>query len=177
MIIKSIKDKVAQFFFRNPASRLRVRQIEREVKVSLPSAIRAAKELESEGILISTDIVGVKTYSASRDDPEYLVQKKLFNLFEIHQSGLITYLREIRSNPTIVLFGSYARGEDVEESDIDLYLEAPNTKPIQLDKYEKILGHKIQVFMHKNIRDIKNKDLANNIINGITLNGFLEVFT
>ena len=77
----------------------------------------------------------------------------------------------------LTLFGSYARGEDVEESDIDLYLEAQNTKPIQLDKYEKILGHKIQVFMHKNIRDIKNKDLANNIINGITLNGFLEVFT
>ena len=35
---------------------------------------------------------------------------------------------------------------------------------------------KIQIFNFKNIKEIKNVFLANNILNGITLNNFIEVF-
>ena len=45
-----------------------------------------------------------------------------------------------------------------------------------LNKFENILNRKIQIFNYKNINEIKNKELSNNIINGIILNGFLEVF-
>ena len=78
------------------------------------------------------------------------------------------------SNPAIIVFGSYAKGEDVENSDIDLYIETPSKKEIKLEKFGKILKRKIQIFFYKNIHEIKNIDLANNIINGIILNGFIE---
>ena len=89
---------------------------------------------------------------------------------------LIKYLIEEYSNPIIILFGSYYKGEDIENSDIDLYIETSTKQKFELKKYEKILKRKIQIFNFKNIREVKNNFLANNIINGLTLNNFIEVF-
>ena len=80
------------------------------------------------------------------------------------------------SNPIIIVFGSFSKGEDIENSDIDIYVETPSKKEISLKKFEKKLNRKIQVFRNKSIKKIKNEDLANNILNGIVLNGNLEVF-
>jgi predicted nucleotidyltransferase len=77
-------------------------------------------------------------------------------------------------NPVIVLFGSYSRGEDIEGSDIDLYVETPKKRNFDLEKFENILKRRIQVFNYKNIREVLNIHLRNNIINGITINNFLE---
>ncbi|MEK6889739.1 MAG: nucleotidyltransferase domain-containing protein [Nanoarchaeota archaeon] len=76
----------------------------------------------------------------------------------------------------IILFGSASKGEDIESSDIDLYIETPKKHTFSLDKFEKILKRKIQVFNYKNINEVTNVHLANNIVNGLTLNNFLEVF-
>ncbi len=177
MKTKDIKIQIKKYFFMNPTIKLRVRQIEREIKVPLPSVIRYTKELEKEGILKITEIAGIVTYSADRTSKSYLLEKKLFNLSQLNTSGLLSFLAEELSNPVIVLFGSYAHGEDTENSDIDLYLETPAKKKINLDKFEKKLQRKIQLFIYKNIHDLENKELANNVINGIIVNGFMEVFT
>jgi len=175
MKAKSIKDRIKEYFFLHPTLKLRVRQIERIVKVPLPSAIRYAKELEKEGILKSSTIANVTIYSADRISKQFLLEKKLFNIRDLFSSGLVAFLIAEFSNPTIIVFGSYSRGEDVEESDIDLYIETPSKKKVNPVKFEKKLLRKVQIFRYKNINYVENKELANNIINGITLNGFLEV--
>ena len=119
---KNIKLKVVEYFFRRPTQKLRVRQIEREVGVPLPSAIRYANELESETLLKSEIIAGIKLYSANRTSKKYLFEKKIYNLRTLQNSNLFEYLVEETSNPIIILFGSYGRGEDIEDSDIDLYI-------------------------------------------------------
>jgi len=177
MKAKDIKYKIKKYFFLNPTIKLRVRQIERELQVPLPSVIRYTKELEQEGILKTTPVANIVTYSANRISKTYLLEKKLFNIHQLYTSGLFDFLTEELSNPLFIVFGSYARGEDVENSDIDLYIEIPNKKKINLEKYEKILQRKIQLFIYKNIREVENKELSNNIINGIIINGFIEVFT
>ena len=103
-------------------------------------------------------------------------EKKLFNIKNLYSCRLIDFLAEELSNPPIIVFGSYSKGEDLENSDIDLYVETPSKKEINLNKFENLLKRKIQVFRYKNIREIKNIHLANNLINGIILNGFIEVF-
>jgi len=45
-----------------------------------------------------------------------------------------------------------------------------------LEKFEKKMQRKIQIFNYKNIKEIENKHPANNIINGVILNNFVEVF-
>jgi len=89
----------------------------------------------------------------------------------------VEFLVKTYSNPPIKLFGSYSRGEDTEESDIDLYVETPAGKIKGLERFENILRRKIQIFAYRKITDIKNNELASNILNGITVNGFVEVFS
>ena len=161
MKAKNIKQIIKEYFFVNPTARLRVRQIERNIKVPLPSAIKYAK---------------IALYPADRASRKFLVEKMLFNIKSIYTSGLFDYLIIEYSNPLIVLFGSYAKGEDIENSDIDIYLQTPAKKSLNLEKFEKLLERKIQIFNYNSIKSVENKELANSIINGIVLNGFLEVF-
>lgn len=176
MIIKAIKTRIKEYFLLNPTVKMRVRQLEREVKVPLPSTIRYTAELEKEGILKKELIGNVVFYSADRASLNFILEKKTFNSSQLFSSGLITFLIEEFSNPVIVLFGSYFRAEDLERSDIDLYLETPSRKKIDLTRFEKALHRKIQLFCYKDIHRVENKELANNIVNGVVLNGFLEVF-
>ncbi len=174
MKTRNIKDRIKEYFFLNPSEKLRVRQIERIVKVPLPSVIRYTKELEEESILILSEIANIKTYSANRASKRFLLEKRLFNIKQI--SKLADFLIEELSNPTIVIFGSYSRGEDTEESDIDIYIETPSKKRLNLERFERLLQRRIHILVYNNLKDIENKELANNILNGIIMNGFVEVF-
>lgn len=173
---KNIKLKIKEHFFINPNSKLRVREIERILNLPLPSVIRYCKELNEEKILQIINIGKINFYTANKNNDNYIFEKKIFNLKQIYSSGLINHIKIELSNPPIVLFGSYSRGEDIEESDIDLYIETISKKELNLKKYEKNLNRSIQIIKNKNLNEIKNKHLANNIINGIVLNNFIEVF-
>ena len=172
---KSIKEQIKEYFLKNPTAKLRVRQIERTLKVPLPSVIRYTKELTKEGVLKTSEVAGVITYTADRGSEKFMLYKKLFNLEQLYLSGLVDCLKKELSNPGIIVFGSYSKAEDTESSDIDLYIETPSKKKILLNQFEKKLERNIQIFQHSSIKEIKNKELVNNIINGVTLNGFIEV--
>ncbi|MBS3111910.1 nucleotidyltransferase domain-containing protein [Candidatus Woesearchaeota archaeon] len=172
---KYIKQTIKEYFFINPTAKLRVREIERTLKLPLPSVIRYCKELEQENILTINKAGNVNFYTASRSET-YFLEKKLFNIKQVYESGLINYLKIELSNPAIVLFGSFAKGEDTENSDIDLYIETPSKKQLNLEKFKKFLKREIQIFQYKSLNEISNPHLANNIINGITLNNYIEVF-
>ena len=176
MIRKDIKAQVREYFLLNPTMKSWVRQIERDLKVSLPLVIRYTKELEKERILKSSSVAGITLYSADRTSTIFLMEKRLYNLRSLYSSGLVDFLVQELSNPAIILFGSYARGEDVETSDIDIFIETTQKEIPSLVKFEKKLQRKTQLFKYKDISKVENKELANNIMNGITLNGFLEVF-
>ncbi|MBS3176828.1 nucleotidyltransferase domain-containing protein [Candidatus Woesearchaeota archaeon] len=81
----------------------------------------------------------VNFYTANRSSEKYLLEKKLYNIKSMYESGLIEYLRRELSNPSVVLFGSYGKGEDTEESDIDLYIETPSKKNVSLKNLKNCL--------------------------------------
>jgi len=177
MKAQNIKTKIENYFFLYPTKKLRVREIERTVKVPLPSAIRYTNELEGEKLLKTIKISNIRLFSPNRNSANFIRAKQLFNLKQIYASGLLDYLKEKYFNPTIILFGSYSRGEDTESSDIDLYVQTPSKINLaNLSGFEKKLKRNIQIFNHKNINEIKSPELKNNIVNGIRLNGELEVF-
>lgn len=177
MIKNSIKDSIKEYFFIRPTAKLRVREIERELGLPLPSVIRYCKELEKEGLLTTVKLGRVIFYTGDRVNSAYVIEKRLFNVRSIYASGIVAYLKEMLHNPVVVLFGSYALGEDTETSDIDLYVETPSKKEIRVENFEKVLKRNIQLFRYASIRKVNNVYLANNIINGIKINGVLEVFT
>lgn len=172
----NVKEQIRGFFFMNPTAKVRVRQLERKLNLPLPSIIRYCKELKDEGIIKPLVNENVVFYSADRANKVFLLEKKIFNLRQIYYSGLIEYLIHDLSNPTVFLFGSYSKGEDTEESDVDLYIETPSKEEIDVSKFEESIRRKIQIFKFKSIKSVGNIHLANNIINGISLNGYIEVF-
>lgn len=171
---KSNKTVSQEHFFNYPTSTLRVRELERATNLPLPSITRYVKELIREGI-VQKKVFGTTTfYTANRADERYRSQKILHNLNALFESQLIQYLREHYHNAPIRLFGSYSRGEDTEDSDIDIYVQTP-LPPVSLSTFEKKLKRTVQLFTYKDIHAIPNKELANNIINGVPLNGHIEV--
>ena len=70
------------------------------------------------------------------------------------------------------MFGSYQKGEDVEDSDIDLFIECKKEE-LDIKIFEKKLGRNIELHFNENFTSYP-KELKNNIINGIVLSGFLE---
>lgn len=70
-----------------------------------------------------------------------------------------------------MLFGSCARGEDIEASDVDL-LVVSIEKEVDLKKFELVLKRKISLHFEENVSEIP-KELLNNIVNGIVLFGYL----
>ena len=98
----------------------------------------------------------------------------------IEDSKLLDYLEHEFNYPkAIILFGSFAKAENISTSDIDLLIVSSEKKKVDFSKFEKKLRYKIQLFVHsqKEIERFKkeNKELINSWINGITLYGFFEV--
>jgi predicted nucleotidyltransferase len=109
-------------------------------------------------------------YKSNLDSEEYKKFKKIYNLASLFE--LAGFLNDSLMPKCIVLFGSYQRGEDTEESDIDLFIECKR-KDVELSRFEKQLKRKIQLHFNENFTSLPN-EMKNNIINGVVLKGFLE---
>ena len=87
------REIIKEYFLQNPTKRLRVREIERELNLSLPSVILSVKKLVEEELLQIIKISSVVFYSANRSNENYILEKKLFNLRQIYDSGLIDEIK------------------------------------------------------------------------------------
>ncbi len=170
MIEKSTTQLVLEVFFRNPNIEYHLRELSRKLKLSMPTIILATDKLSKEGLIIKTRGKVLTTVKADREKAKFIRHKRLYNLEEIYDSGIIEYLTETYNYPRcIILFGSYSRGDDIESSDIDIAIMTNKRLELNLEKYDKILER------HINIHEISlNKISAEfkaNLWNGIVLEG------
>lgn len=174
IIIDTKKRKLAQFFCSNPTKSYTVRELSRQNKISPTWVSKIIKELEKDQIIETKEDVNSIKVKSKRDVP-FARLKQVLNLDNLYSSGLIDKLIETYHKPeAIILFGSYSRGEDIENSDIDI---AVLTDRKQADesyiKYENELKRKLSI---KIINPKKiTKDFATSLANGIVLYGYLEV--
>ena len=156
-----------------------LREISRKINLGLPSVSKYVRELVGEGLVIERNIHGQKLWFANREGEIFKKHRMADNIISLEKSGLFELLEEKYDYPTIVLFGSYANGENTEKSDIDLCIISEEEGEINLEKFEKIFKREIHVFLFnkKKFKDlrIKNQEIFNNIINGIILRGFLKI--
>lgn len=177
MLQKSSMFKTEEIFFIEPSKKHYVADISRTTKIAHTSIKKNIQKLQKENL-----IKEIKEIRGSRTFPHFLAninnkfieQKMIYNISSLLKSNLITFLEEKLMPKSIVIFGSYRRGEDREGSDIDIFVETKNEQ-IDLKKFEKRLKRKIQLHFKENFNDY-SKELKNNIINGVVLFGFLEGF-
>jgi len=168
------KYRVLSLFFDSPQSNFYIRDIGRKLKLAVTSVTNYLIELTKDGFLIKTEKGLYPSYKANRDYENFTFYKKIHNLIKIRDSSLINYIEDNFLPNSIILFGSYSRGEDIETSDIDIFVESKGGK-INVEKYEKMLNRKINIFFEDAFNKL-SKELKNNIINGIKLDGYLKVF-
>lgn len=170
--------KLLRVFFNNPALEygFQLRELSRKIKLSPPSVKKYLQEFEKQGLIITKKhrVNTFPLYYANRDNNNFLFLKKLDNVKQINESGLLNYLQDECLPDVIILFGSASRGEDVKGSDIDLFLQCKERK-IKLESYELRLNRKINCFFSENFKRL-SQELKNNILNGVILQGYLEVF-
>lgn len=139
-----------------------------------PSVINHLKSLVKENLVIKEKKGIYPAYVANRDNELFKIYKKTNLLLRMHQTNLTNYLYDSCLPDAIVIFGSASNGEDTEESDIDLFIQAKE-KNLDLERYEKLFNRKITLFFEENFSRL-SKELKNNILNGIILKGYLKVF-
>jgi len=179
MLQKDNRYKILKLFFEDPAPKgigFQLREISRKCKIAPTSVKKYLIELEKERLVVKKKhrIHGYPVYYANRENEYFRFLKKLDTIQSVKESGLLDYLENDLMPDAIILFGSASRGEDVKDSDIDIFLLCKEKK-LNLEKYEKGLKRKINVFFESNFEKL-SKELKNNIINGVILSGYLKVF-
>lgn len=170
--------KTVGIFFKEPTKDHYLLEISRKANLAHTSVTKQLKILKKINIIKERiEKKGKREFPIYRSNihsKEYKENKKLYNLILLKNSKLIDFLKDYFMPKSIVVFGSFLKGEDIEDSDIDIFIECKKAE-INLKKFEKMLNRKIQLHF-KDIFKKYPKELKNNIINGITLSGFLEAF-
>lgn len=168
--------RTLEIFFISPNRKYYLMDVSRSIGLAHTSVKKNLDRLVKLGLLIeSVEKRGERKfplYIANRDNNLFKEYKIIYNLSSLFESGLIEFIEGELMPKSIVLFGSYQRGEDIEDSDIDIFVECEENE-LNIDKFEKKLNRKIQLHFRKNF-DLYPKELKNNIINGFVLMGFLE---
>lgn len=174
MLDKYNRYKLLKLFLDSPTENFRLREIARLTKISPPSAMNYLKEFENDGLIKRQIKREIPFYTAIRDMSKFVLYKKISILFELNNNGLIDYLWDKLSPEVIVLYGSFARGESIENSDIDIFILGKEKK-VEIIEFEKKLNKKIHILFKESIKEIPN-ELKNNILNGMILKGYLKMF-
>jgi len=175
MLDQSNRDKIVNLFLDNPLEKFQLREIGRKTKISTPSVKKYLGELKKSN-LIKKEVPKTKypVYFANRE-AEFFKQLKIFRtLHLIKKSKLLDHLEETLQPDCIILFGSSSKGEDVETSDIDLYIKS-SENPEDLRKFETKLHKEINITLEEDFKKLSS-ELKNNIVNGILLKGYLQVW-
>lgn len=165
-------DKITSLIFKNPERWTHIREIARKLNISPETARKHLAGLKKHNILEERKEGNLLQFRAKIENENYKHEKILYNLGAIHDSGVVNFLYEYYSPKAIILFGSYARGEDLSASDVDIGIVTSNKKRPDLSSFEKKLARKINLslFTRKDV----SKEFFTNIINGIVLKGVLK---
>jgi predicted nucleotidyltransferase len=172
----SLQREILRFLFIKSGNSFNQRQLALALKVSPTAISKSLPALEKENLVKTSRREGDNRIiiELNKDYPKIFQLKRVENLKMLYESGLVEFLTEQFALTTIILFGSYAQGEDIETSDIDLAIIGSKEKKIDLEKYEKILERSVIINFYDNLKEIET-NLKSNILNGITLKGGINL--
>ncbi|MFT4303457.1 MAG: nucleotidyltransferase family protein [Candidatus Woesearchaeota archaeon] len=163
--------KTLNAFFIYPDKELYFREIVSLSDASPNTVQSELKYLETKELIKKIGKKGnMMFYQSNRLNEEFTWRKRLYNLQNIYESEILDLLIGIFSPKAIILFGSYSKGMDISESDIDIFIhlrKIAKFKNIDLKSFEKKLHRKINLIEADNV----SENLLESITNGITLYG------
>ncbi len=145
--------------------------------------VKVLPELEKEGIvkIKKDENSGRWSIEFNKENQKAIDFKRAENLKMIYESELVKFLEDSFPGTSIILFGSYSRGEDIlanefkeNVSDIDIAIIGTKSKEVELTKFDKILERTIIINFYQSFKEI-HKNLKDSILNGILLSGSVDL--
>lgn len=169
-----LENRVFSLLSIKAGEKLSQRDIAKLLNVSPTAVANAVRKLIEKKLAKMEKTKTINFISFNREEQKSIELKRTENLKNVYLSGLSDYLGEQLAGSTIILFGSYSKGEDTNTSDIDVAVIGRKDKMLNLENYEKPLNRKINVNFYDSWKSI-HKHLKNNILNGIILHGSVEL--
>lgn len=180
MINKTAYQKILYLFFDFPEREFGFNEVANLTKVAKKTASNIINSLLKENFL-KRKIIGKSWLIKCNLFHEYnKTLKRAYNLEKVYSSQIIDKIKQkFPGYKSIILFGSYGKGDDTEKSDIDIAVEISGNQNLRIEGFGKIkkinYRKNIPVNLHLFSREHINNNLFSNIANGIILDGFLEV--
>lgn len=167
--LTTLQQGILSFLFLHAGASSTANALARHLEVSPAAISKALPALKDRDLIIVQKDKESRRLAIqmNRDNPRTKALKRVENLRLVYASGLAQEL-DI-PGATVILFGSFAFGEDTVTSDIDIAV-IPAKKIPNLDKYERILSRTINAQQYASLREV-HKDLRESICNGIVLRG------
>lgn len=160
-------DKTLELFYENPAKAFTIREVSKLTGLPKSTLHPYLNYFKKKGLIKNNN-------QSSENSLLFKIKKINYHIEKIVTTGLLEYLIKELNPSCVILFGSCRKGESEQESDIDIFVESHIKKDINLEKFEKLLKHKVQLFIETNINKLPSH-LLNNIVNGIKLHGSFKV--
>lgn len=175
--------KMMYWFFSYPNREIGLNDLSEELQISKTTAKKLVEIMEKEEFLIKKIYGKAWRIICNQSHPYNQSRKVAFNLsmvYEAYNRGLKEHILNIVGNAkAISLFGSYRRGDDNDESDVDIAVEVEDNEELRILELGKIpnFGYRenVSINLHIFSRNKVDINLFSNIANGIVLEGFLEV--
>ncbi len=178
--IETARQRVLELLIRYPEKEFSLSDLAKEAGVAKSNIGMIIDDLYKNELIAVEKLAKIWRIKANQGGWKFIRTKIIYNLHSIYQSGVVEFLAEFYKNPkTIVLFGSFRKGEDISSSDIDIAIEMDEiddyktTGLRELLDFEEELGKKIQIHLFN--RKSVDINVFNNVANGIVVYGFLEV--
>ena len=170
-----LQEEIFRLLCRKAGSSLNQRTIAKLLRVSPTAVAKALPFLEKTGFVkrIKHGKMNLVTVELNRDQ-RTMQLKRVENLRLIYRTGFSRFLEDSFPGATIILFGSFSRGDDTINSDIDLAIIGSPEKNIDFSSYEKLFEREVRPNFYPSLKQLPI-DLRENLCNGIVLAGGIRL--
>jgi len=172
--LTQLQEEIFSLLCLHAGEKMSQREISGKLKVSPTAISNSLGLLEQEKLIKIEKLKTINFVSLNRDEEKTISLKRVENIKNIYSSKILDYLENELPGGTIILFGSYSRGEDTNTSDIDFAIIGRKDKSLILGKFEEILNKKVNINFYESWKKIE-EHLKNNILNGIVFSGGVEL--
>jgi len=149
------------FFLKKPSSKLNQKELKQKVKLAKATATKWLRVLEEQDFIIVEKIGVTKLYSLNKENPVIKQLKILDTLLDIIKIKDLAARFDIKA----YMYGSAARGEDVEDSDIDILMIGKIKKEQIIQEINNISEKikrkiKVEIFSQQEWSQMAKKDPA-----------------
>jgi len=162
-----LQSEILRFLYLRAGTKFNANQLAKHIGVSQTAIAKALPLLVKEELVNQEQDKDSGRYAIelNRDNSRVISLKRAENLKMLYESGLPSFLYEELPGTTIILFGSFSRGDAIVGA---------KEKKLDLSTFEKKLGREIVCNFYGSLTEI-HKNLRNNLLNGIVLGGSIDV--